>query len=260
MKEFFELRGELSKANKMIVQIVGLFMFIFVWHCLSIYVDSEAVLPSPWKVLIAFQELYTQDLLAYNAMSSIQLNLHGYMKAILFCIPIGFIIGLFPLFKELTERYVNALRYIPLTAVTGLFIAWYGIEYNMKVQFLAFGIIVYLLPVVVQRIVEVEKVYHQTAYTLGASKWQIIKSVYFPSVISRVSDDIRVLTAISWTYIIVAEMVNNQGGIGGLIFTAARQSRLDKVFAILIVIIIIGFIQDKIFQWLDKKLFPYKHI
>jgi NitT/TauT family transport system permease protein len=77
---------------------------------------------------------------------------------------------------------------------------------------------------------------------------------------SRVSDDIRVLTAISWTYIIVAEMINKNGGIGAMIFTAARQSRLDKVFAILILIIIIGFIQDKIFHWLDRKLFPHKHI
>jgi NitT/TauT family transport system permease protein len=69
-----------------------------------------------------------------------------------------------------------------------------------------------------------------------------------------------VLTAISWTYIIVAELVNKTGGVGALIFTAARQSRLDKVFAVLFVIIIIGILQDKLFQWLDKKLFPFKHI
>jgi NitT/TauT family transport system permease protein len=111
----------------------------------------------------------------------------------------------------------------------------------------------------VQRISEIDNIYLQTSYTLGASNWQIFKSVYWPFVTSKIFEDIRVLTAISWTYIIVAELVNKTGGVGALIFTAARQSRLDKVFAVLFVIIIIGILQDRVFQWLDKKLFPFKH-
>src|SRR5690606_13422094 len=123
------------------------------------------------------------------------------IEAVLICIPIGFTIGLFPIFRGMFSKQVNAIRFVPLTAVTGLFIAWFGIENNMKIQFLAFGIIVYLLPVVVQRVYDVEEVYQQTAFTLGASKWQTIKSVFVPSVFSKLFDDIRVLVAISWTYI-----------------------------------------------------------
>ncbi|HJW28547.1 MAG TPA: hypothetical protein VJ508_04765, partial [Saprospiraceae bacterium] len=81
-----------------------------------------------------------------------------------------------------------------------------------------------------------------------------------PSVVSRLSDDIRVLTAISWTYIIVAEGIGSQGGIGDLIWKAGfRQGRIDKVFALLIVIMIIGVVQDKVFVWLDRTFFPYKY-
>lgn len=260
MKELFELRGDLSKKKKLTLQLIGFFLFLSLWHIASIFIGSDAILPSPWKVVTSFVELHYNDFLLFNAGISIKLNLLGFLEAILISIPLGFVIGLFPLFRELSGKYIDALRFVPLTALTGLFIAWFGIETNMKVQFLAFGIVVYLLPVVIQRIYEVEKVYPQTAYTLGAVKWQTIKSVYFPAVISKVSDDIRVLTAISWTYIIVPEMINKNGGIGALIFTAARQSRLDKVFAVLIVIVIIGFLQDKLFSWLDKKLFPYKYI
>ena len=149
---------------------------------------------------------------------------------------------------------------MPLTAVTGLFIAWFGIDSEMKIAFLAFGILVYLLPVIVQRIDEVEEVYVQTAYTLGASNWQQIRTVFIPAVLSRVSDDIRVLVAISWTYIIVAELVNaNSGGIGALAFKMARQSRIDKVFAILLIIIAVGFLQDKLFKLLDRLLFAHKY-
>ena len=130
---------------------------------------------------------------------------------------------------------------------------------KMKIAFLAFGIIVYLLPVVVQRIFEVQDVYLQTAYTLGATNWQTIKTVYLPAVFAKLIDDIRVLTAISWTYIIIAELLNREGGIGALIYQKSRQGQVEKVFAILIVIITIGFLQDRIFAFIDKRLFPHKY-
>lgn len=198
--------------------------------------------------------------LIIDAKRSIWLNLRGYFWAIFISIPLGFIVGLFPLFRGLFSKQVDAMRYLPLTAVTGLFITWFGIDDVMKVSFLAFGIIVYLLPVVVQRIDEVKDVYLKTVFTLGANNWQTIKTVYFPSVLSKLMDDIRVLTAISWTYIIIAELINRQGGLGARIYLMARQGHLEKVFAILIVIIIIGFLQDRLFIYLDKRLFPFKYI
>jgi NitT/TauT family transport system permease protein len=130
----------------------------------------------------------------------------------------------------------------------------------MKVQFLAVGIIVYLVPVVIQRVEEVEEVYEQTAITLGASIWQRIIYVFIPSVMSKIMVDIKVLVAISWTYIIYAEMVNATAGVGKLAYLAQRQSRYDKMYAIMLIIIAVGFLQDKLFEFLDKKLFPYKYL
>ncbi|OQY04131.1 MAG: hypothetical protein B6I20_03585 [Bacteroidetes bacterium 4572_117] len=223
-------------------------------------VIDKAILPSPIAVLSSLKELHFENFLIKNAFISIKLNILGYIEAIALSLFIGFIIGLVPFFRSLWRRYIDAIRFVPLAAVTGLFIAWFGIYMDMKVQFLAFGIFVFLVPVVVQRIDELDKVYLQTSYTLGATDWQTIKNVYWPSVTSRIIDDIRVLTAISWTYIIVAELVNTEeGGLGALIFKAQRSSRLDKVFAILLLIILIGFIQDLIFSWLDKKLFAFKY-
>jgi NitT/TauT family transport system permease protein len=247
--------------NSLFLSLIGLAGILTIWSSLTFtgWV-GKSILPDPISVLTSFKELHFNDLLVRNTLYSIKLNIFGYIEAIAGSLLLGFIIGLFPVVKGITSRYVDAIRFIPLTAVTGLFIAWFGIETNMKVQFLAFGIIVYLLPVVVQRITDVDEIYLQTAYTLGANKWQIFKTVYWPYVTSKIFDDIRVLTAISWTYIIVAELVNKTGGVGALIFTAARQSRLDKVFAVLFVIVIIGILQDKLFKWLDQKLFPFKHI
>lgn len=217
------------------------------------------LLPRPDQVVKAFPRLIGDDDLGANAWRSVWLNLQGYFWAMFVSIPIGFLIGLFPLFRSMFGKQVDALRYLPLTALTGLFIIWFGIEDQMKVAFLAFGIIVYLLPVVVQRIDEVEDVYVKTVFTLGAKTWQTIKTVYWPAVMSRLIDDIRVLTAISWTYIIIAELLNRQGGLGGLIYLKQRQGQVDKLFALLIIIVLIGYIQDRLFVYMDRRLFPHKY-
>jgi len=256
--DFFGVRAALPDRVNNILIFSGILILILAWGLITAIWPSPNI-PTPIAVLLSFKELHFQDGLVLNLGYSIKLNLLGYLEAVVVAIPLGFVIGLFPLTKGLFSRPIDALRFVPLTAVTGLFIAWFGIEDNMKVSFLAFGIIVYLLPVVVQRISEVDIVYEQTVKTLGANKWQLIYTVFIPATMAKTIDDIRVLIAISWTYIIVAELVNKTGGVGGMAYTAARMSRIDKVFGILIVIILVGFIQDKLLQLLDKFLFKYKY-
>jgi ABC-type nitrate/sulfonate/bicarbonate transport system permease component len=259
----FALRGKLKSREVLGLEVGGFVLLLSLWHILTMGdhpIMRPSLLPSPWSVLSVYPELIQDNDLMGNTMKSLSLNLAGYIEAIAIALPLGFLVGLLPLFKGLFQRQIDAFRYVPLTAVTGLFIVWFGLKTWMKVHFLAFGILIYLLPVVVQRIIEVKDVYVKTVYTLGATKFQTIKSVYFPSVISRVSDDIRVLTAISWTYIIVAESLGNQGGIGALIWRSGnRLGRVDKVFAILLLIILIGIVQDKLLIALDKEIFPYKY-
>ncbi len=259
----FKLKGTLSRAQSLLLGLLGFLLILLIWFLLTMGQDPvfpSYILPQPGKVLSSFGSLYTENDIIRNTCLSLGLNLSGYIEAIVISLPLGFLIGLYPFFKGLSQRQVDAIRYIPLTAVTGLFIVWFGTSTAMKVHFLAFGILIYLLPVVIVRVNEVKDVYLKTVYTLGASDWQTIKSVYIPSVLSRITDDIRVLTAISWTYIIVAEGIGSTGGIGALIWRAGiRQGRVDKVFAMLIIIMLIGIIQDKLFIYLDKLFFPHKY-
>lgn len=217
------------------------------------------IVPLPTEVVASYGPLVKKDSLWANSMRSIWLNFQGYFWAILICVPIGFVVGLLPLFRGMFGKPVDGLRYLPLTALIGVFIIWFGIEDEMKVAFLAFGIIVFLLPAVIARIDDVEDVYLQTVFTLGASKWQTIKSVYFPAVMSRLLDDIRVLTAISWTYIIIAEYINKDGGgLGALLYIKRRLQQVPDMFAIVLLIVLIGFTQDQIFAYLSKRLFPHR--
>jgi NitT/TauT family transport system permease protein len=260
MNSLFAIRGELSKRTSVILQVSGVLLLLTLWTfiCATGLVPSS-ILPSPIKVLGTFPELHYEDAMVRNLGYSLYLNTAGYLEAVAICLPLGFMVGMFPIFDGLFSKQVDSIRFIPLTAITGLFMSWFGLEDTMKVQFLAFGITVYLLPVVVQRVREAPMIYQQTAFTLGASRWQIFTTVFFPYVKSKIVLDVKVLVAISWTYVIVAEMVNNTGGIGAMMFLTGRNGQISKTFALLFVIIIVGYIQDKLFLVLDRILSLHKY-
>lgn len=259
-KSLFKVGGTVSPKTSFIVGLVGFFLIMFVWHYITDVTGmvKPQTIPSPKSVFSSFGEMYAKDDLVSNTFYSIKLNFWGYIKAIMAAIPLGFLIALFPITRSMFSKYVDAIRYIPITGLVGVFIAWYGIGIPMKANFLAFGVLVYLLPCVVQRVYETEKIYLDTALTLRAKPWQLIKNVYIPSTMSKVFVDIRIITAVSWTYIIVAEMVNNEGGVGAMIYSAAKQSRLDKIFAVIVLIIIIGILQDRLFSLLERLFFKFK--
>ena len=226
------------------------------------------LLPPPGRVFASFGELVNppprsinKGLFA-NAGISIWRNLQGYFWAVFFSLLIGIPIAVSPLAKAMFSRQIDTLRYVPLTALTPLFLIAFDSSESeaLKVSFLAFGILVYLLPVVMQRLWETEDVYLKTAFTLGASDWQLIKSVYLPSVLSKLIDDIRVLTAISWTYIIIAESINRDDGLGSMLYILARQGNIAGAYAVLIFIVIIGYLQDQLFAYMNLRLFPYKDL
>lgn len=256
------MRGLVSSQTMLILNIVGFALMILLWSLLTRGDDpivSTAILPRPEDVFSIYGEMLQEQLIP-NMFRSIGLNVGGYIEAIFFSVIFGFLIGLYPLFEGLFQRQVDAIRFLPLNAVTGIFLVAFGLGVTMKIHFLAFGIFIYLLPVVVQRVRAVEQVYLKTVYTLGATNWQTIKSVYIPHVFSSISSDIRVLTAISWTYIIIIEPLANEGGLGAMIWRVGlRQGRMDKTYAILLLLIGIGVFQDWAFKRLDRYFYPHKY-
>lgn len=254
------LRGTLPKKSATLYSFIGVAGFIFIWQLIRVFnLIPHAILPSFMDVIYALPELHFNDFLVRNLWFSTKINIGGYLVAILLSFPLGYVLGLFIIPKALCSKLLDAIRYIPFTAVTGIFIAWFGLGTDMKTYFLGCAIAVYLLPTVVERVVNFDEIYVQTAKTMGASKWQIIRDVFIRGVIPILYNDLRVLTAISWTYIVVAEMINAEGGVGKLIFLSTRENRLDKVFAEIIIIMLFGMLQDSLFAWGDRKMFKHKY-
>lgn len=266
LKKFFSIDGEIPKKTKLLISILGWVLLFTIWWVVTAFGwINPYILPPPGKVFSSYGVLIGEKHLFSHIGYSISINILGYLQAIIIAVPLGFLIGLIPFFRELIIKQIGAARFTPLPATTAIFMAIFGVGIGLKIQFLAFGIFVYLLPAIVQRIDEIKtddhlKAVKQTMVTLNASTWQTLKHFYIPSVLSRFFPDVINLVAVSWTYIIIAELLNAQGGLGYLIYLATnRQNHIEQVYAVIILIILIGIVQDFLLKALDKKLFKFKY-
>ena len=151
-KWMFRLRGDLTKSQSLVLSIIGAAIFLGIWIILTMGANpilKPATLPSPMRVLTSYSDLLKDNDLVQNTFKSIGLNLSGYVIALLISLPLGFLIGLTPFVRGLFQKTVEAVRFVPLTATVGLFIVWFGIGTSMKSIFMAFGILIFFLPVVV---------------------------------------------------------------------------------------------------------------
>lgn len=271
-KKLFKFGGnsDFGTLWNIIISLIGFTFIILCWHFIAVYeIIPTKILPDPFKVITSFGTLYSYNHLFANAWFTVKMNLLCYIYAIALSLPIGFFIALYPVTNLLIGRYITSARFLPMAAITGIFVSIFGLTFNMKVWFLTVALMIYLIPAVANKVNELQNpkndkdnVYLQTITTLGASNWQKFRYVYLPYVLGGISDTCIDLLAISYTYVTIAELIYKDGqvtGIGALINTMVRQSRMPEAFALLFLIIAIGFIQDLLFKKLNKKLFPYKN-
>jgi NitT/TauT family transport system permease protein len=219
---------------------------------------NELFLPSPIEVLKATLQMVFDHTLAANIWASTLRILISFVAAALVALPLGIVMGAFEPINRLMEPVMAPLRYMPISAFIPLLILWLGIGESQKIAFLFLGVFVYLLPVVVTAIRAVPDELVQTALTLGASKWQVVRTVLIPAALPDIFDSFRVMNAISWTYVILAEFVNARTGLGYMIQLAGSHLKTAQVFSGIIVIGVIGLVTDAIIRGLNRALFRWR--
>jgi NitT/TauT family transport system permease protein len=215
-------------------------------------------LPSPTEVLRGTLQLFIQYDLFSAILVSTRRILLAFLLASALALPLGILMGAFTPIHHIFESVVAPLRYMPISAFIPLLILWFGIYEKQKIAFLFLGVFVYLLPVVVSAIRMVPEELVQTALTLGASKWKVITTVLVPSALPEIFDSFRVMNAISWTYVILAEAVNPEHGLGYMVELARTHQKASWSFAGLLVIGGIGLITDFIIRSISKIMFRWR--
>ncbi len=215
-------------------------------------------LPSPTETIRGTLQLFIQYDLLQAILVSTRRIVMAFLLASALALPLGVMMGAFTPVHHIFDPIMAPLRYMPISAFIPLLILWFGIYEKQKIAFLFLGVFVYLLPVVVSAIRLVPDELVQTALTLGASKWQVIRTVLLPAALPEIFDSFRVMNAISWTYVILAEAVNPEHGLGYMVELARTHQKASWSFAGLIDIGGIGLLTDQIISTVSKILFRWR--
>jgi NitT/TauT family transport system permease protein len=265
---WWALRTTLSPTRARLISGASIAVLLLVWCVLS-YVevtrDGELqalvphfFLPAPDQVVKSLLYLFFEkDLGAAIAVSGLRIA-KAIGLSLLVALPLGIAMGSFDLVNRVFEPVVAPMRYLPITAFIPLLILWFGIEESQKVAFLFLGTVVYLLPAVVDAVRLVPEELVQTAITLGATRGQVIRTVLIPAALPAIFDGFRVMNAIAWTYIILAELVNPQNGIGYILRLAEQHLKPEWSFAGIIVVGVIGIVSDVLIRSLNRVLFSWR--
>jgi NitT/TauT family transport system permease protein len=215
-------------------------------------------LPSPTEVVRGTLQLFIDYDLWGAILTSSRRILLAFVFASALALPLGVLMGAFEPINRLFEPIMAPLRYMPISAFIPLLILWFGIYEKQKIAFLFLGVFVYLLPVVVSAIRAVPEELVQTALTLGSSKLQAIRTVLLPAALPEIFDSFRVMNAILWTYVILAEAVNPEHGLGYMVELARTHQKASWSFAGLLVIGGIGLLTDVLIRALEALFFRWR--
>jgi NitT/TauT family transport system permease protein len=255
----FAIRSPLPRRTAYVLGFVAPALVLGVW-CLITYgkLVEPDFLPTPTEVLRGTLQLFIQyDLGTAILVSSRRIGL-AFLLASALALPLGVLMGAFDPVNRFFEPIMAPLRYMPISAFIPLLILWFGIYEKQKIAFLFLGVFVYLLPVVVSSIRLVPEELVQTALTLGASKFQVIRTVLLPAALPEIFDSFRVMNAIAWTYVILAEAVNPERGLGYMVELARTHQKASWSFAGLLVIGGIGLVTDFLIRTLSSIFFRWR--
>ena len=219
-------------------------------------------LPAPeevWKRTVAIaQEGFRNFTLLEHLGYSLFRVVVGFLLGALVGIPLGYAMGLSNWFRGWFDPIVEFMRPVPPLALIPLVIIWAGIGEAGKI-ILLFLAALWIMAIAARAGVsgvKISKVH--AAYSLGASKFQIMRYVIVPNSLPEIFTGARVAMGVCWGTVVAAELVAAEQGAGMMIMTASKFQNTDIVIMGIILIGVIGFGIDMLMRWAERFLVPWK--
>lgn len=223
---------------------------------------NDRTFPTQRDTWDAFVELWRTGFrnisLWEHTSASLSRVAQGMFWGIVAGVPIGFAMGLSSKLRGAFDTPVELLRPIPPLALLPLFILWFGIGDRSAVNLLIFASI-WIMIIAARagvRTVKLSKV--RAAYSLGASKFQILVRVILPNALPEIFTGTRVALGVSWGTLVAAELVGTSTGLGAMIFAARPFFRIDVMIVGVIIIATLGVLMDVGMRYLEAKLIPWR--
>jgi len=219
---------------------------------------SPVILPAPADVVRSFSSLWGERGLLVSIIATMKRVLIGFGLAVLVGVPLGIIAGAWRVFDAASAPMALFGRNVPVAALIPLTILWFGIEETQKFMFIFIACVPFVFSDAVRAVTWVPDRYVETAETLGASQMQIVRKVLVPLALPDIYKSLRSLFGMAFGYIMLAELINAEHGLGYLLSTSQRRGMSEHIILILLVIGALAFGIDRFLLWMQRGLFPYR--
>jgi NitT/TauT family transport system permease protein len=214
-------------------------------------------LPTPYDVILAAIEGVSDGSLLINTAYSVAEILTGFVLASIVAVPLGILMGSFKIIEAAIEPVTNFARYLPVSALIPLLILWVGIGVEEKIAVILIGTLFQQIVLVADVARAVPSDLLDVSYTLGAGRRAVVTQVLIPATLPGVFDTLRVTLGWAWTYLVVAELVAANKGLGYFILSSMRGLFTDRIFLGIMTIGLLGLITDQMFKFLRARLLPW---
>jgi len=243
--------------------ILAVVLLAVLWVCSSIYQWTDPTfLPSPGSVWDKFLEVlskgYRNVTLAEHLGASLFRILAGFSIGCVVGIPLGLAMGLSNILRGIFDPIVEFFRPIPPLAFIPLVILWFGIGEQSKVLLLFLAALWIMAIAARSGVLSVRLSKVHAAYSLGASKLQILRHVILPNALPEIFTGMRVSLGVCWGTLVAAELLGAQEGIGQMIWVAQKFFITEIVIIGIILIGVIGFGMDILMRMLENRLIPWR--
>jgi NitT/TauT family transport system permease protein len=245
------------RAYLAVSTLVGALM-LAIWCVLSYgAVVRPDFLPTPGAVVAAAVAGVQDGSLFVNTVVSVSEIMAGFILASIIAVPLGILMGSFKIVEAAIEPVTNFVRYLPVSALIPLLILWVGIDMEEKVSVIFIGTFFQQLILIADVSRGVPKDLLDVSYTLGATRRTVVARVLVPATMPGVMDTLRITLGWAWTYLVVAELVAANKGLGYFILNSMRGLFTDQIFLGIMVIGLLGLLTDQAFKLFRNWLLPW---
>lgn len=233
-------------------------LIILVWFIITeLQLVRPLFLPSPQAVIAEGWRQLREGILIADASVSIYRIMVGWLTATVLAVPIGILMGNFRIVEGSLEPLISTVRYMPVVALIPLSILWAGIGDGQKILILVLGTFFQQALMIMDNVKNIDMNLIRAGQTLGFSNSEILRRIILPAAMPGIWDTFRITIGWTWTYLVVAELVAANEGLGRRIMDAQRYLATDTIIFGTLFIGILGLLTDYLFKLGGRRLFRW---
>lgn len=233
-------------------------VLVLVWSMVTaLGLVRPLFLPSPLAILEEAWRQFSTGILFQDAAVSTYRIIVGWLSAAVLAVPVGILMGNFRLLEGALEPLISTVRYMPIVALIPLTILWAGIGDEQKILILFLGTFFQMTLMVMDNVKTIDINLIRAGQTLGFSNTEILWRIILPAALPAIWDTCRITIGWTWTYLVVAELVAAQSGLGRRIMDAQRYLATDTIIFGTLFIGLLGLLTDYAFKRSGRSLFRW---